>query len=119
MGVKHPASRTDGDRPINVIIPPYVEPGKLVAKLTEVLGRSGGRKFNLFLVKNGKAKDLEELKDIVLNNYVWTISIYLLNDIRNMAPKVCGGRVILISSGEMARSLREYCHDNLKIEVVE
>jgi len=117
-GVKHVVSKVD-DQPINVVIPSHVDPGKLIAKLTEVLGRSGSRRFNLFLVKSGEARDLEELKDLILSNYTWTINIYLLNDTRNLVPKICSGRIVLVSSGEMVRSLREHCHSNLEIEVVE
>jgi len=107
--------------PINVVILSHMSPSKLLTKLAELSGRFSSRRFNIFLVRGGKAEDLEELKDLILSNYVWSISIYLLssNDLHNLASKICEGRVVLFSSGEADPSLREHCRGNLEIEVVE
>lgn len=76
---------------------------KMITRLQNILRAHGPRGLKIYLVSTGSAKDLEALRDFVLNNYTFTLEVYTVS--RDKAEQIYereGNNIISILISEQA-----------------
>lgn len=81
----------------------HINPELLVDKLNKLSMTTGYRRFNIFIVGNRSVELLENIRDVILNNYVFTINIYVLSEeqLKVLAHELCNGEIGLLSPKDL------------------
>ncbi|MEM1701935.1 MAG: hypothetical protein QXZ32_04830 [Desulfurococcaceae archaeon] len=97
---------------LNIVVHSSLSPELLIDEFNKLSITTGCRRFNLFIIGDESAKSLENVREIVLSNHIYTISVYVLSEeqLKAFSREICIGETVFLSPMHTGY-LKEICGD--------